>query len=248
MSTRMKQVAAAIITVAIYTALLGWKVALLLAVGVGFHEYGHLWAARRMGLETRGFYLLPFMGGVALVAGRYRTYSQQAFVVIMGPLWGAFLALVSFGVYLLTHQVFWLQASAWMALLNLFNLLPLSFMDGGQLMGTITYSINKTLGMVFHTVSTVIAVFVLFHYNPLLSGIVGFFGGASVAREIRDWYQFRKGNLWLVSDNYMERPKSLSIWQMVLVSTSWAALSAALFGLMTIIKHIPSSSFMLLFK
>lgn len=248
MSTRMKQVAAAIITVAIYTAILGWKVALLLAVGVGFHEYGHLWAARRMGLETKGFYLLPFMGGVALVAGRYKTYGQQAFVVIMGPLWGAFLALVSFGVYFLTHQVFWLQASAWMALLNLFNLLPLSFMDGGQLMGTITYSIHKTLGMVCHTVSTVIAIFVLFHYNPVLSALVSVFGGASVAREIKNWYHFRKGELWMVSDDYLEQPKSLSAWQIVLVASSWFTLSVALAVLMGVIHNIPGSSFMLLFK
>ncbi len=248
MSTKMKQLASVFITVAVYSVLVGWKVALLLAVSIGFHEYGHLWAAKRMGLQTKGFYLFPFMGGVALVNDTYKSYGQQAFVVLMGPLWGAFLAVVSFGVYCLTHQIFWLQAAGWMAFLNLFNLFPLSFLDGGQLMGTVTYSINKTLGMICHVISTLVAVFVLWHFNPVISVIIAIFGGASVTKEVTNWYFSHKGETWKVSDDYLNRPQKLSWYQMALTTSIWMITASGLTYMMAHILSMPGGNYTLLFK
>lgn len=250
LSLKQKQILSVVFTIAVYTAVLGgnWKVALLLAIGVGFHEYGHLWAAKKMGMATKGFFLMPFMGGVALVAGRYRTYAQQAFVVIMGPIWGAFLAMVSLGVFYLTHQPFFLKAACWMAWLNMMNLLPLSFLDGGQLMGTITYSINRTFGMVCHTISTAVAAVGFWFLNPVIAIIVIVFGGTSVYKEIKNWWNLRQGNTWLVDETYMNHPRKLKLWQAALTLGVWFTLGMALLFMTATIASMPGGNLLELFK
>jgi Zn-dependent protease len=232
MSVRTKQICFAIFTFLVYAIMIPthpWGlVALILVAGVGFHEYSHLWAAKRMGLATGGFYLVPFMGGVSFVTSSYKRYSQQAFVVIMGPVGGGLLALVCAGGYLLTGLPFLAGAAYWMCLLNLFNLLPLSFLDGGQLMGTIAYSINKTLGMVLYCGSTAIACVVLWHFNPILAVMVIFFGGRSAIQEFQNWQHFQRKEYQLCTYGYLYPPKPLTGKDMFLTIGAWLATSAIL--------------------
>src|SRR5512142_2482919 len=94
-----KQVFSIFLTFIVYCLLVPWQAALLLVVAVGFHESSHLWAAHKMGLQTKGFYLVPFMGGVAFINGPYRTLGQQAFVVLAGPFGGGLLAAVTAGAW-----------------------------------------------------------------------------------------------------------------------------------------------------
>jgi Zn-dependent protease len=229
MSSKWKQIGFAIMTFAVYTALVNWKVALLLTVGIGFHELSHLWAAKRLGLATSGFYLVPFMGGVAFITDKYKSYGQQAFVVLMGPVGGGLLSLAAFAAWYLTGAPFLAAATYWLCFLNLFNLLPLSFMDGGQLMGTISYSLNRTVGMILNTASTIFAIIFLWQYNPILSGLVGLFGGGAVLAEINNWKNYRDGKTHLCDDNYLNPPTTLSKKEMVLTIVGWALTALVLF-------------------
>jgi len=237
-----KQIGFGLFTFAIYTLLVGWQAAIMLLVGVGFHEYSHLLAAKRMGLPTKGFYLLPFIGGVALVSGKYKTFGQQAFVVLAGPVGGGVLALVTAGTYFLTGVPALAAAAAWMCWLNLFNLLPLSFMDGGQLLGTITYSINKTFGMVIRIVSTLIAVVVLWFFNPILSGLVILFGGSGVILELRNWHYYRTERTYMCDEDYLNPPTRLSRGQMALTIGGWAATASILLLASYILQQDPASA------
>lgn len=242
MNPRLKQIGFAIFTFAVYTAIINWKAALMLTVGVGFHEYSHLWAARRMNLQTKGFYLVPFMGGVALVADRYKTYGQQAFVVLLGPVGGGLLALVTFGAWYLTGLPFLAAAASWMCFLNLFNLLPLSFMDGGQLLDTVSYSLNKTFGMVLHVLSTLVASVVLWHFNPVIAMIVIVLGGASVITEITNWNNFRQGKNWLCTESYLHPPSPLSKPQMAMTIGGWLLTAGILLVVMTYLREFPEAN------
>lgn len=237
-----KQIFFAILTFVVYTALVNWQVAILLMVGVGFHEYSHLWAARKMGLHTKGFFLVPFMGGVALVADRYRSYAQQAFVVLAGPVGGGLLAGVTAGVYYLTGWPFMAAAASWMCFLNLFNLYPLSFLDGGQLLDTISYSINRTLGVILHTLSTLVASAVLWFYNPMIAVMVIMFGGASIYSEWRNWKALREGKSWLLNDRWRDPPNRMSVGQIILTVAGWVTTVILLGLLMFFLKEHPESS------
>lgn len=221
MSNKTKQIVSAILTFLIYTFIFNWKISILFIIGIGFHEYSHIWAAHRVGLTTKGFYFLPFVGGAAIISGRYEKYSQQAFVALMGPVGGTALAIVTYFIWLVTKVDFFATAASWMVFINLFNLLPLSFMDGGQIMDTISYSINRTLGMVLHIISTVIAIPLLWMLNPILSIVIGLFGTFSCFREVRNWIYYRNNKTYLCEDYYINRPTKMS--NMIILSTlvSW---------------------------
>lgn len=238
----LKQIGFAIFTFAVYTALVNWQAALMLTVGVGFHEYSHLWAAKRMGLQTKGFYLMPFMGGVALVADRYRTYGQQAFVVLAGPVGGGLLALVTAGAYYLTGWPILAAAAAWMCWLNIFNLFPLSFMDGGQLMTTLTYSINRKIGVYIYVASTLVACVVLFYFNWVLAMLVILLGGASVWSELKNLKAWQEGQRYLLSESWTNPPKALSKKQMALTILGWVGTLLVLGVVLMILKTHPESS------
>jgi Zn-dependent protease len=248
-SSRLKQIGSVVLTFLIYTWLLNWQAGLLLVVGIAFHEQSHLLAAQRMGMKTNKFYLVPFLGGVAFVSERYRSYAQQAFVVLAGPIGGGLLAIATAGLYWITGSQFPFLAAAayWMAFLNLFNLFPLSFMDGGQVMGTITYSINETLGMVCLAVSTFLAIFILWHFNPFISVLVAFYGGTAVWKEIKDWKAKRDGKEWLCSNSYLYRPRKLDRLQMVLTISCWLGSAALLGALMLQLQRIPGANFSAIF-
>lgn len=247
MSPRMKQLGFAVMTFAVYTWMLNWQAAVLLTVAIGFHEMSHLWAAKRLGLATKGFYFLPFLGGVSLIADRYKTYGQQAFVVLMGPVGGGALALATAVAWYITGYPILAAAAAWMCLLNLFNLLPLSFLDGGQLMGTISYSFNKTFGMVLNVLSTIIAVFVIWHFNPIIAGLIIFFGGNSILLEIKNWNAFRQGKTWLCTDDYLNPPKPLTTKELVLTIGGWVITAGSLVIVMKLFSSYPESNILSIF-
>jgi Zn-dependent protease len=195
----VNQILSYLFTFGIYASSINWRVALVLMIGVSFHECGHLWAAKRMGLKTGGFFLWPYVGGAALIQSSYRRYSQQSFTVLMGPMWGAFLAFVCYGLYLLTGFAVLGEAAEWMALINLFNLAPLSQLDGGQIMETITFSINETLGVALMAISTVAGVVIAWPYNPIISVMIVLFGGRYLWTTYNNWNFRRQGQSYLAT-------------------------------------------------
>lgn len=233
----LKQIASVILTFAVFAWITSWQVALLFCIGIGFHEYSHILAAKMFGLKTKGFYLIPFVGGVALIEGRYKHYKEQAVVALAGPLGGGLLATVTAGAHYITGYTFFADAAIWMSILNLFNLLPLSFLDGGQVLGTITYSINRTLGMVCYIASTVIAIGILLYVAPMLVLFIGLFGGVSIWLELKNWNYLRKGMTWMVPDYYLNPPKSLSGGQIALTVIAWLCVAGGLIDLLVQLKH-----------
>lgn len=195
---------------AIYNVVFGWKLAVLLIFGVGFHECCHLYAAKKLRYPTGGFYLLPFLGGVSFVTSQYRSLKDQAIVVLAGPLGGGLMACLFSVAYFITHIPIIGAAAVWMLILNMFNLLPLSFMDGGQLMGTITYSISRKFGLICKIISTLAAMALLLKMNWGLALVISLFGGMEISQEIRSFQNLKAGRRWLVPENYLNPPKILS--------------------------------------
>ena len=228
--SRVNQILSALFSLAVYTFFIGWKVAFLIVFAVAWHEQCHLWAAKNRGLQTGNFILIPFIGGMALIKSRYRTYWDQAIVVLAGPFGGgAMAALFALAYYLTGYSV--LAASAmWMLFLNVFNLLPISFMDGGQLMGTITYSISKGLGLACKAVSLFVGMLILIylHATGLIIFIL-FFGGMDIFQEWKNYKAFKAGETWLCDNSYLKSPKLLSKSQMAMVIGGYL-ITACLWG------------------
>ena len=242
MSSKLKQIGFAIMTFAVYTYLLNWQVASLLCIGIGWHEYSHILAAKYLGMETKGFYLVPFMGGVAFVASDYKNYFQRIFVVIMGPVGGSLPGFLCAGAYLITGDPWMAAAAEWIILVNLFNLLPLSFLDGGQIMESVTYSINETLGLVCLTLGTVLAAILLLKLNIVLCVLVTLMGGAQVVTAYNNWKHNRQGKRWLCTEGYLNKPDLLTGKQMLMSTSIYLVVVAVLTVTFLALRTVPEAN------
>lgn len=94
------------------------------------------------------------MGGGALITGKFNTQFEKAMVFLGGPVGGGMSALVCGAIYYFTKAPIWSAITVLVTMINLFNLVPVSMLDGGQLFRTLMYSINRTAGMIFLVVSS----------------------------------------------------------------------------------------------
>jgi Zn-dependent protease len=189
---KMTKVGLAAASFAGYAAFYNWKFAVLLMAAVGFHESGHVWAMKRMGIKTKGFYFLPFIGGAAIAEEQYKTYGENAYISIMGPVWGMLMAGAAAGLYVATGMPMLAAAAAWMATLNLFNLLPITPLDGGQLMRAIAFSLHKNVGLVFLAISLLLAGFVMWEMRIGLFVLILAVGALELAFEVRNRIKLHK--------------------------------------------------------
>jgi Zn-dependent protease len=97
------------------------------------HECGHLIAARRIGLKVGAPVFIPFMGAFIALKEAPRNAWIEAQVGIGGPLTGTAAAIACEGIYQLTGNPIF-RALAYVGFfLNLFNLAPVGFLDGGRI-------------------------------------------------------------------------------------------------------------------
>ena len=122
-----------ILSIGFYALAWGWWFALGLVLLIFVHECGHLWAARRVGLKVGAPVFIPFMGAFIALKEAPRNAWIEAQVGIGGPLLGTAGAAACYLLYLVTaHPLF--SALAYTGfLLNLFNLAPIGFLDGGRI-------------------------------------------------------------------------------------------------------------------
>ncbi|BDG72988.1 metalloprotease [Roseomonas fluvialis] len=107
--------------------------ALALVVGMVAHEAGHVAVMRAFGDRSSAFYFVPFLGGVAIGRMNHAQDWRHAAMVLGGPVAGLASALVAGGLGWMMDSDFLLACGAFFAVLNLFNLVPVPPLDGGQL-------------------------------------------------------------------------------------------------------------------
>jgi Zn-dependent protease len=146
----------------VYAVLINWKFAIILMVSLGFHESGHVWAMKRKGIKTSGFYFIPFIGGAAIAEEQFKSFKQQAYIAIMGPVWGMSLAFLTMIIGFITKNSYCGIIASLMAIFNLFNLLPLTLLDGGQVLKTIVLSVNPLKGFYIINIISIITAIIAF--------------------------------------------------------------------------------------
>ena len=145
LATKIFQSGKALKVVLAGVAVSGWTVlyslpfALALTATLVFHEWGHLRAMRRFGIPTKGMYLIPFVGGIA-VGEQAKTHWQDVYISMMGPVFGLVMTVACYLLYLATsNHLVGLVASV-SALVNIFNLLPIHPLDGGRVVKALVFS------------------------------------------------------------------------------------------------------------
>jgi len=173
-----------LVSIAAYASIWGWK------FGVGFvllllvHEYGHVFQLRREGVKDASAPIfIPFLGALIWTKSLGGDAAAEARVGLAGPILGSIGAGACLVVYALTGNEFW-QALAFTGFfLNLFNLLPVGFLDGARAAAALSPWV-WLLG-VFG-----IVLLVLLFPNPLIILI----GVLAIWETYRRFKQFRSGD------------------------------------------------------
>lgn len=137
------------ISFAAYAYVYSWQFAVIIISMLIVHEYGHIWAMQRCGIKTKGIYLIPFVGGLAVSDGMAKTRWDEVYIAMMGPVFGFALSLVSMVIYYITRDPLFAACASWMAFVNILNLFPVSPLDGGRVLKSVTLSLHNTLGLVY---------------------------------------------------------------------------------------------------
>lgn len=151
-----------------YAYLFTWPFAIMVMISLFIHEYGHIWAMKRCGLKTKGIYFIPFIGAAAVTDEMFKSRRDEAYIAIMGPIFGLVLSGVVLIIYMATQNALFAAAAGWMAMVNLFNLLPITPLDGGRIMKSITFSTNSKLGYTFLATGIVILIILTFWAKIIL--------------------------------------------------------------------------------
>jgi Zn-dependent protease len=174
----------AIATFASFAYISNWRFAVLLMLAIGFHEQGHIWAMNKMGISNRGAFSVPFFGAATIPKEQYKSYYQHAFVYLMGPSFGACMALATYLLSAVLHSPILAASAAWIAMLNAFNLIPMVPLDGGQTIKSLLFSVGRKTGFTYISLSLVVLVYSMIHYKIWFLGILILAGAADFTLEI----------------------------------------------------------------
>lgn len=126
------------LSMVVYSWVFGWPYAVGFVLLIFVHEMGHFIAARQRGLEVGAPTFIPFVGAWIALKDLPHSVETEAYVGFAGPLAGSAAALLCYwlGRHTDSNLLFALAYSGFM--INLFNLIPISPLDGGRITAIIS--------------------------------------------------------------------------------------------------------------
>lgn len=122
-----------------YALIWGWSFAVGFVLLILVHELGHYVEARRQGLRPSLPVFIPFLGAYVAIRDARIGPWPHALIAIAGPVAGGLGAAAVWAAGDITDSNL-LRALAYTGfLLNLFNLIPIGILDGGQLLRSYRY-------------------------------------------------------------------------------------------------------------
>lgn len=117
-----------------------WTYAAFILAVIAFHEGGHYVAMKWVGYANLQVFFIPGLGGLATGDKHDATVAQKVFVYLAGPVPGIVLGTAGF---LLLPEAVLPDATMFLTILivvNVFNLLPVTPLDGGRVMEILLFA------------------------------------------------------------------------------------------------------------
>ncbi|MFY9780663.1 MAG: hypothetical protein WAJ85_09155 [Candidatus Baltobacteraceae bacterium] len=160
-----------------YALFFGWKFGIVFVLLIAIHEAGHIVFMRAVGLPASLPYFIPGLGAFTALRAPLRSIFQESIVAFGGPLLGTLGGIACFAYGYATGNAFWYAAAYTAFFLNLFNMFPVAFLDGGRMTGAISPSLWAfgLVGLVvfavaFHWWSPLLLILILFGLPRAIAG------------------------------------------------------------------------------
>lgn len=151
---------------------------LILILVLGIHEFGHFIVMKYFGYENLKMMFIPLLGAVVTSDKPSPSQRARTLVLIAGPFPGIIIGLILYvlGTYYNLDRL--IPASIVFIGLNLFNLIPLMPLDGGQLTQTLFFRSNDKIQKTFSILSIIglsmIAMFMEDYILLIIPALVAF--------------------------------------------------------------------------
>lgn len=126
-----------LVSIAAYALLWGWQFALGFVLLLFVHELGHVAEAKRQGLPVSAPMFIPFLGALITLKRLPDNAWNEAKVAIAGPIVGSLGAAAVWGLGEAVDSDLLVALAFTGFFLNLFNLAPISPLDGGRIVAAI---------------------------------------------------------------------------------------------------------------
>ncbi len=158
-----------VLTIGVYAMAFGWPFAIGFVALLFIHEMGHYLAAKQRGLKVGAPMFIPFVGAYIALKEVPHNVETEAYVALAGPLAGTLGALACYYMGRGSNDQLLLSLAYSAFMLNLFNLIPVSPLDGGRVTAVLS-------PRVWLAGFPILIGFFLFHPSPLLIliGVVAF--------------------------------------------------------------------------
>ena len=127
-----------LLSVLVYSWMFGWRYAAGFVALLFCHEMGHYIAARQRGLKVGAPTFIPFVGAWIQLKEQPMDVETEAYVGIAGPVAGTVAAMGCYYAAEYSQSQLMLALAFAGFMLNLFNLIPLSPLDGGRITAIIS--------------------------------------------------------------------------------------------------------------
>ncbi len=199
-----------LISVGAYALLFGWPFAVGFVLLIFVHELGHGLVMRREGIQAGLPVFIPFVGAYIAMRSMPRDAWVEAKVAFGGPALGTLGALAVLGLALYTKEPLFFALAKTGFLINLFNMIPVSPMDGGRILsGVHKWFLIAGLGIGL--------ALNIFYFESALLFVMILLGGIQV------WERFKSPS----PGYYAVTPE-----QRVVTGTAYVGLTVVLFTLM----------------
>lgn len=126
-----------LVSIAAYALLWGWQFAAGFVLLLLVHETGHVLEAKRQGLPASAPMFIPFLGALITLKQMPENAWNEAKVAIAGPVIGGLGAAAVWGIGEAIDSELLVALAFTGFFLNLFNLAPISPLDGGRIVAAI---------------------------------------------------------------------------------------------------------------
>jgi Zn-dependent protease len=115
-----------------------------------FHELGHVLAMSAFGYRDTAMLFIPWLGALATGHKENASLSEKVWISLAGPLPGLIIG-IAIAIAFPADSSWLKDASVMLIVLNLFNLIPIYPLDGGQVLDLLVFSRRPYLGIVFQS-------------------------------------------------------------------------------------------------
>ncbi|HEY8023660.1 MAG TPA: site-2 protease family protein [Burkholderiaceae bacterium] len=127
-----------LISIVVYGMLFGWRYAVGFVALIFLHEMGHYLAARQRGLNVGLPTFIPFVGAWIELKEMPHDVETEAYIGLAGPVAGTLASMACYWAAREFNSDLMLALSYSGLMINLFNLIPVSPLDGGRVTAIIS--------------------------------------------------------------------------------------------------------------